>query len=103
MKILKSIFTFTEEIKKNFNAVKIGKFVDEVVRQIKIIENVKQLSFEEKKARLDCYITDWLIIRLDSDNIFLDKIFDLIIDNVPYITQIIYNVLKAKFEKIKAE
>lgn len=97
----KNIATFKQKFTEAFTKDKIEKIVEQIRKLIEKYEEYKSLSGEEKKQRVDEYITDWLIENWESDNDYVQWIIDRIIDLVPVFTQLVYNLLIAKFVKLK--
>jgi len=70
---------------------------------IEKFEEYKELSGEQKKARVDDIITDYIEVAIDSlkmNIVFKYFLKKLIIVNVPVITQIIFDLIKTKIEGI---
>lgn len=87
--------------------MKIKEFIQNVAAEtrhyIEKFEQYKDLSGEQKKARLDDIIKTYIENTIDSTglNVFIKFIIkNFILDNVPTITQIIFDLLKAKIEGI---
>ena len=97
----RNIATFKGKFTEAFTKDKVEQFVDEIKKIIEIYEEYKSLSGKEKKQRVDEHITEWLIENWQSDNDYVQWIIDRIIDFVPVFTQLVYNLLITKFEKLK--
>lgn len=70
---------------------------------IKKYEEIKGLSGEEKKARLDDVITVYVntgIEKLPVNFVFKFVLKKVLVQNIPTITQMIFNLIKLKVEGI---
>ena len=87
--------------------MKVKEFIQNIAAEtrhyIEKFEQYKDLTGEQKKARLDDIIKSYIENTIDSIglNVFVKFIIKkFIIDNIPTITQIIFDLLKAKIEGI---
>lgn len=81
----------------------IKDFVQNTKSYIEKYEQYKDLTGEEKKARVDSLIYEY--VEAVIDNIGLNFIFKfvikkLLLENIPTITQLIFDLLKAKVDGI---
>ena len=70
---------------------------------IEKFEEYKELTGEQKKARLDDIIKEYIEATIDTiglNFIFKFVIKKVLIDNLPIITQAIFDLLKAKVEGV---
>lgn len=97
----KNIITFKDKFREVFTQENIEKAIKEIKEAIEKYEEYKNLTGEEKKERVDEHIEEWLDENWHSDNDKVQWIIDRVIDLVPTITQICYNLLVEKFTKLK--
>lgn len=90
--------------------MKFNEFIKEIAiltqNAISKYEQFKELNGKQKKARVDEYITDYVELSIDKIGLnFIAKfvIKKLILENVPTITQIIFDLLAAKVKGITKE
>lgn len=81
----------------------IKNFATKTKGMIAWLEGYKELSNEEKKQRLDYHLTEY--VEMTIDNIGLNFILKfalkkLLLNNIPTITQAIFDLVKAKVEGI---
>lgn len=81
----------------------IKTFASKTKGTIAWLEGYNELSNEEKKRRLDYQITEW--VEMTIDNIGLNFILKfalkkLLVNNIPTITQAIFDLVKVKVEGI---
>ena len=65
------------------------------------LEGYKELSNEEKKKRLDYHLTEYTEMAIDNlglNFIFKFTLRKILLDNIPVITQTIFDLIKAKVE-----
>ena len=87
--------------------MKIKEFIQniskETARYIEKYEQIKDLSGEQKKARVDGVITEYIETTIDKIGLnFIIKfiIKKLLIENIPVITQCIFDLIKSKVDGI---
>lgn len=87
--------------------MKIKEFIKNVVAQTKTCiekyEQIKELNGKQKKARVDEVITEYIEATIDKIGLnFIVKfiIKKLLIENIPTITQCIFDLIKAKVKGI---
>lgn len=87
--------------------MKIKNFIKNVFEQTKTYiekyEQYKDLTGEEKKARVDEIITEYIQATIDNIGLnFIAKfiIKKLLLENIPIITQCIFDLIKTKIEGI---
>lgn len=81
----------------------IKNIVTEAKFYIEKYEQIKELNGKQKKARVDEMITEYIEATIDKIGLnFVAKfvIKKVLIDNVPTITQCIFDLIKAKVEGI---
>lgn len=81
----------------------IQDFANNTKNYIEKFEEYKELTGEQKKARLDEIIEDYVEVALDSVNmnVVLKFVFKkVLLANVPVITQIIFDLIAAKIKGI---
>ena len=89
--------------------MKLKEFIQNIVKQSKFYiekyEEYKDLNGAQKKARVDEVIKDYIEITIDGLNVnFVLRLIvkKLLIENIPVITQCIFDLIKAKVEGITA-
>lgn len=87
--------------------MKIKEFIQTIAKQTKFYiekyEQIKDLSGKQKKARVDEVITEYIENTIDSIGLnFIVKLIvkKILIDNVPTITQCIFDLIAAKVQGI---
>lgn len=87
--------------------MKLKEFIQNIVIQSKFYiekyEEYKELNGVQKKARVDEVIKDYIEITIDGLNVnFVLKLIvkKLLVENIPVITQCIFDLIKAKIEGI---
>lgn len=81
----------------------IKNFVDETKHYIEKYEQYKELSGVQKKARVDDIIKTYIENTIDTIGLnFIVKLIikKLLIENIPIITQCVFDLIKAKVEGI---
>lgn len=81
----------------------IKNFVDETKHYIEKYEQYKELSGVQKKARVDDIIKSYIENTIDTIGLnFIVKLIikKLLIENIPVITQCVFDLIKAKVEGI---
>lgn len=81
----------------------IEDFANVAKKYIEKYEECKDLTGEEKKARLDDIVKNYVLVAIDNIPLnFIVKIVikRVIVENIPFITQAIYNLLKARIKGI---
>jgi len=81
----------------------IETFATKTKGMIAWLEGYKELSNEEKKRRLDVQISEWVELTIDSiglNFIFKFALKKILINNIPTITQAIFDLVKVKVEGI---
>ena len=99
LEFLTGILTF----KSNVTEVLNNKNIKEVVIFIKdTIECLKDenIENEEKKQELDSLTVGFIEARLKSNNIYVQFLINVLIECVPLITQLIYDLLKDRIDGI---
>lgn len=100
MNFILSIFTFKKNFEAIFNNEQIKNFFEKAKELIIQVKAYKELSGEEKKARVDSYLEDYIIDNFETDNAILEWLIDRVIEFLPTITQIIYDFLKEKIKEL---
>ena len=87
--------------------MKFKKFIDGFVstakQYIEKYEECKELTGKEKKARLDEIITNYVNVAIDGiglNFVFKFVIRKVLIQNIPFITQAIFNLIQTKVKGI---
>lgn len=87
--------------------MKIKEFIEEFVlctkNNIEQYEKIENFSGKDKKIRLDEIITNFANSTIDKIkmNFVIKMIFKkILIENIPYITQVIFDLIKIKIEGI---
>lgn len=87
--------------------MKLKEFIQNLVEESKTCiakyEQFKELSGKQKKARVDEVITDYIELTIDNIGLnFITKFIvkKLLVDNVPVITQAIFDLIKSKVDGI---
>lgn len=81
----------------------IKQFVEVAKDKIAYLQKLSQLTNEEKKARLDGYLVEFAekgLNQLPLGIVSKWAIKKFIIANIPTITQMIFDLLKAKFDEV---
>lgn len=102
MGFLTSVFTFKKDFQTVFTNEKVKEFF-KIARDLIIkYRDFKELSGEEKKKRVDEFLTNWLFENVVSktDNAIICWLLGILIYNVPTITQFVYDFLKDNIEGI---
>ena len=102
MGFLTSVFTFKRDFQNVFTNEKVKEFF-KIARDLIIkYRDFKELSGEEKKKRVDEFLTNWLFenVATKTDNAIICWLLGILIYNVPTITQFIYDFLKENIEGI---
>ena len=81
----------------------IKDFVQNTKGYIEKYEQYKELSGEDKKKRVDVLITDY--VQAVIDNVGMNFVFKfvlkkLLLENIPTITQLIFDLIKTKVDGI---
>ena len=94
------IFTFRKDADKIFSSENISGLFDLV--KDKIIEQIdKKIKGDEKKATVDYFVVNYIREKVKGcTNKYVLWVVSIIIAEVPKITQIMYNFLKAKIENL---
>ena len=97
---LLDIFTFKKEAGKVFSSENIAGLFD--LAKDKIVEQVKdKIKGEEKKAIVDYFVVNYIREKVKGcTNKYVLWLVDRLIAEVPKITQIVYDFLKAKIENL---
>lgn len=99
LEFLTGILTFKSKVTEVLN----NKNIKEVVIFIKdTIECLKDenIENEEKKQELDSLTVGFIEARLKSNNIYVQFLINVLIECVPLITQLIYDLLKDRIDGI---
>ena len=87
--------------------MKIKTFIENLTstakKYIEKYEEYKDLTGEDKKRRLDAIIVEYIEGNIDTIGLnFIAKFFikNILLQNVPYITQAIFNLIKARIKGI---
>ena len=87
--------------------MKIKEFIQnitkETVHYIEKYEQIKDLNGKQKKARVDEVITEYIEVTIDKIGLnFIIKFIvkKLLIENIPVITQCIFDLIKSKVDGI---
>ena len=97
-----SVFTLKRDFQNVFTNEKVKEFFKTARELIIKYRDFKELSGEEKKKRVDDYLTEWLLENVieKTDNAIINYLLGILIYNLPTITQFIYDFLKEKIEGI---
>lgn len=94
---IKSIFTFKAKVQEVLNNQVIKDIVNFIKETIICLKD-SDLTNEEKKSRLDTLTIELIKERCKSDNIFVQFLIDVLLECIPLITQLIYDLLKDKID-----
>lgn len=81
----------------------IKNVASETKRYIEKYEGFKELTGEEKKKRVDSIISEYIEATIDTlglNFVFRFIVKKLLLENIPTITQIIFDLIKTKVEGI---
>lgn len=96
---IKSILTFKEKVQEVLNNQVVREIVDFIKETIICLKDT-ELTNLEKKKRLDTLTIELIKKKCKSDNIFVQFLIDALLECVPLITQLVYDLLKLRVEGI---
>lgn len=100
--LISSIFTFKSNAKKVFNKQNATNLLNYIKNQI--IYHVKsELSNESKKANVDAFVINYIRKTFISKNIIVEFFVNQLIELVPIITQLVFNMLKSRVNGLTKE
>lgn len=99
IKILTGILTFKTKVQAVLNNENIKEIVTFIKETIVVLKD-SELSNQEKKDKLDILTVELIEKKCKSDNIYVQFLINIIVECVPIITQLVYDLLKDRIEGI---
>lgn len=94
-----SVFTFKSKVSEILNNKNIKDVVNFIKDTIDCLKD-EDITNEEKKQELDSLTVGFIEARLKSTNIYVQFLINVLIECVPLITQLVYDLLKDRIDGI---